>query len=107
FKAEYCFDYGMHQWLARADHTFAPLQLERLFLGRHKFSHFRIWFRDQLSDYVRQILLDGRSATRPYLNPKFVEEMVSKHMKGNRNYTKEINKILTAELIHRLLLEER
>ncbi|NIV14814.1 MAG: hypothetical protein GWN62_27155 [Aliifodinibius sp.] len=105
FKAEYYFDYGMPQWLARLDHTFAPLHLERLLLGRHKFYHFRVWFRDQLSDYVREMLLDGQTANRPYWNKGFLEEMVSAHLKGSRNYTIEINKILTAELIHRLLIE--
>src|SRR5438067_2443059 len=45
FKAEYAYDYRMPQWLARLDHTFAPLHLEKLFIGRHKFHHFRIWYR--------------------------------------------------------------
>ena len=49
FKAEYAYDYGMPQWLARLDHIFAPLQLEKLFLGRHKVAHFRVWYRDELS----------------------------------------------------------
>src|SRR5262249_31996834 len=44
-KAEYAYDYGMPQWLARIDHIVAPLHLERLFLGRHKFYHFRVWYR--------------------------------------------------------------
>src|SRR5207245_2449414 len=40
FKAEYAYDYGMPQWLARVDHLLAPFHLERLFLGRHKPLHF-------------------------------------------------------------------
>src|SRR5206468_5989917 len=46
-KAEYAYDYGMPQWMARIDHLLLPLRLERLFLGRHKFSHFRVWYRDR------------------------------------------------------------
>jgi len=61
FKAEYAYDVGMPRWMARIDHMFAPLHLERMWLGRHKPFHFRVWYRDQLRDYVRQILLDERA----------------------------------------------
>jgi asparagine synthase (glutamine-hydrolysing) len=105
FKAEYAYNYGMPQWLARVDHTFAPLHLERLFLGRHKFHHFRIWYRDELSDYVRDILLDRSTLSRSYLNKGFIEKMVHNHTKGYNNYTTEITKIMTIELIQRLLIE--
>lgn len=106
FRAEYYYNYGMPQWLARLDHAFAPFHLERLFLGRHKFHHFRIWFRDELSDYVRRVLLDERTTTRPYLNKGFLEEMVRGHTGGYRNFTTEITQVLTAELTHRLLIEQ-
>ncbi len=54
FRAEYAYDYGMPQWLAKSDHVFARVHLERLFLGRHKFHHFRVWYRDELSEYVKK-----------------------------------------------------
>ena len=60
FKAEYAYDYGMPQRLSRLDHSVSALHLERIFLGRHKTSHFRVWYRDQLSSYVREILLDRK-----------------------------------------------
>ena len=105
FKAEYAYDYGMPQWLARIDHLFARLHLERLFLGRHKLFHFRIWYRDTLSQYVRQMLLDPETLSRPYLQRKGVEKVVEGHIKGNRNYTTEIHKLLTLELLHRLFVD--
>jgi asparagine synthase (glutamine-hydrolysing) len=107
FKAEYAYNYGMPQWLAMLDHVVAPLHFERLFLGRHKFHHFRMWFRDQLSDYVRSVLLDSQSLNRSHLNRRFVEHMVHSHTKGTRNYTTEITQLLTVELTHRLLLDGR
>jgi len=107
FKAEYAYDYGMPQWVARVDHLFSPFHLERLFLGRHKFCHFRVWYRDALSDYVREMLLDSRTLSRPYLQPKGLERMVQGHIKGDRNYTAEIHKVLTLELLHRLFLDPR
>lgn len=105
FKAEYAYDYGMPQWLARIDHLFAPFHLERLFLARHKFAHFRIWYRDALSKYVRDMLLDPRTLSRPYLERNTVETIVQRHLRGDRNYTTEIHKTLTLELIHRLFLD--
>ena len=48
FKAEYAYDHGMPQWMARIDHLLSPFHPERLFLGRHKFYHFRVWYRDFL-----------------------------------------------------------
>jgi asparagine synthase (glutamine-hydrolysing) len=105
FKAEYAYDYGMPQWVARLDHLLSPLRLERLFLGRHKFYHFRVWYRDSLSKYIREVLLDPRTLSRPYLERKALENMVRGHLKGNRNYTSEIHKVLTLELIHRLFVD--
>jgi asparagine synthase (glutamine-hydrolysing) len=107
FKAEYAYDMGMPQWIAQVDHMFAPFHLERIWLGRHKVFHFRVWYRDQLANYVREMLLDSRSLARPYVNPEAVRTIVSGHLKGNRNYTTEIHRLLTLELVHRVLLEAR
>jgi len=107
FKAEYAYGDGMPQWVARIDHLFSPFHFERLFLGRHKFSHFRIWYRDTLSEYVREMLLDPRTLSRPYLVPSVLETMVQGHLKGDRNYTTEIHQVLTLELLHRLFLDAR
>jgi asparagine synthase (glutamine-hydrolysing) len=105
FKAEYAYDYGMPQWLARLDHVFSPFHLERFFLGRHKFCHFRMWYRNSLSNYVQEMLLDRRSLSRPYIEPKAIQTMVRRHLKGDRNYTTEIHTVLTLELFHRLFLD--
>ena len=106
FKAEYAYDYGMPQWVARIDHLFSSLHLERCFLGRHKFYHFRVWYRDALSKYVREMLLDPRTLSRPFLHRGTLEAIVQGHLKGDRNYTSEIHKVLTLELIHRQFLDQ-
>lgn len=101
FKAEYAYDYGMPQSVAHADHMLSALHLERLFLGRHKFLHYRLWYRDALADYVRAILLDPRSLSRPYIERETLEKLVAGHLKGDRNYTTSIHKLLSLELLHR------
>jgi len=107
FKAEYAYDYGMPQWASRIDHFFSALRLERIFLGRHKFSHFRVWYRDQLSQYVRSMLLDSRTLSRPYLQRNAVEKIVGGHLHSGLNYTTAIHKLLTLELIQRSFIDAR
>ena len=105
FKAEYAYDMGMPQWVAKVDHSVSFLKLERLFLGRHKVFHFRTWYRDALAGYVREMLLDPLSLSRPYIERSGLETIINGHLKGNRNYTNEIHKVLTLEMIHRLFLD--
>ena len=105
FKAEYAYDYGMPQWASRFDSFLSPLHVERLFLGRHKVSHFRVWYRDALAEYVREILLDRRTLTRPYLEPHAVGAIVEGHTRRGLNYTTAIHKLLTLELIERLFFD--
>ena len=97
----------MPQPVARIDHLLSGLQLERLFLGRHKLLHFRVWYRDALAAYVREMLLDRRTLSRPYLEPKRVEAVVNGHLKNGLNYTTEIHKLLSLELLHRLFLDSQ
>jgi asparagine synthase (glutamine-hydrolysing) len=107
FKADYAYNHGMPQWMARIDHLLAPLHLERLFLGRHKYYHFRVWYRDPLAGYLREILLDSRTLSRPYWQRNNLEAMLQHHIKGDRNYTNEIHRVLSLELAHRLFLDPR
>jgi len=104
-KAENAFDGNMPQWLARVDHATSFLGLERWFVGRNRFYHFRIWYRDQLAECVREVLLDPRSRQRSYLEPGSLETIVDRHTRGTHNYTFEIQKLLSIELFQRLLLE--
>ena len=105
FKMEWYYNDGMPHWVSKLDAMLSPLHPERLILGHHKYLHYRLWFRSELSNYLREILLDRRMESRPYFNKKFVRFMVDSHIRGDRNYTNEINKALTAELVHRVLVD--
>ena len=106
-KTEYAFDYGMPQWFAPINHALRFSRIENLFLGRHKSAYFRIWYRDVLASHVREILLDSRTLTRPYLNSNALTSIVEGHLSGKRNYTREIHKLLTLELLHRLFFDAK
>ena len=96
---------GMPQWVARVDRALSAFQVERLFLGRHKILHFRIWYRDALANYVRELLLDRPSLSRPYIERQELEALVAGHVNGDRNYTNEIHKLMTLEILQRLFID--
>lgn len=104
-KAEYAYDYGMPQWMTKVDRRLSMFHFERLFLGRHKFYHFRYWYRHVLSAYVQEILLDPRTLSRPFFQRKALESMVRDHVRGERNCTLGIHKALSLELMHRLFVD--
>ena len=92
-KAEYAYDYGMPPWLARADRALKPLHLEKLFLGRHKFYHFRVWYRDQLSHALRdQFYTFAQPSCYVDGAP---QRMIREHTSGGFNHTLELHKLLT------------
>jgi asparagine synthase (glutamine-hydrolysing) len=103
-KAEYAYDYGMPDWLARVDRVLSPLHLERLFLGRQKFCHFRTWYRNSLAPQIKDVLLDPVSRTRPHLTRGGLEAMIERHVAGLENHTTAIHKLLSLEFVHRTLL---
>jgi asparagine synthase (glutamine-hydrolysing) len=105
FKAEYFYGDAMPHWLARCDNAVRLLHPDRLFLGRHKIERYRMWFRDELSAYLKDIFLDTKTLNRPYLNKGYVHKIINEHIHGTGNYTHEINRILTMELIQRTLIE--
>ena len=97
---------GMPQWMAGLDHVLSRFHVERLFLGRHKIAHFRIWYRDVLAGYLQEMLLDSRSLSRPYIERKGLEAVLNGHLKGVRNYTNELHKLLALEIVHRQFLDK-
>ena len=104
FKTEYYFDYGMPQWLSRVNRMLSPLQMERNILGRHKFHHFRVFYRDELSGFVQDALLSPGARSGKYVPKKRAREIVEAHTSGSANYTWELHKLLTLEMIERTLL---
>jgi len=105
YKVEYAYDYGMPSWLTKIDKSMKRLHIQKLFLGRQKYYHFRTWYKSELSSYVKEILLSSRSLGRPYLNKSYIVNIIKDHMEGRSNYTREIHFLLTCELLQRYLIE--
>ena len=102
-RAEYVWDYGMPRWLAPIEQRLRGLHPERLFLGRHKFCHFRLWYREPLAPVVRD-LLDGFEA--PGFAPGATARVVDEHLSGRVNRTREIHQLLSLRLIEREILQK-
>lgn len=107
FKIDYTYLYAMPHWLTQLDTWFMNLNGGRQFLGLQKFEYYRIWYRRELARYVKEILLDSRTMSRPYFDRKVLERMVQAHTKGSHNYSNELTKAISLELIQRLLIEAR
>lgn len=105
FQMEYYFGYGMPHWLARLNECVDFLKLDAFFLDRNKYYSYRRWFRHELADYLRDVLLDGRTFTRPCIDKKAVTDMVRSHTSGKGNYTNPICRLLSLELTYRSLLD--
>jgi asparagine synthase (glutamine-hydrolysing) len=105
FKADYCYKSGMPQWLEQVHYLMRPLTPEKLVMGLHRFHYYRVWYRNELASYVCDIVLDPATRSRPYFNPLFLEHMVARHIKGDRNYTDQIERVVSLELIQRLLVQ--
>ncbi|HUY95273.1 MAG TPA: asparagine synthase-related protein [Terracidiphilus sp.] len=104
-RAEFAFEHGDPRWLTWIDRRLLGRQLEKHFVGLHKFTHFSRWYRQELAGTVREILLDRRTLTRPFLNPRAVELVVEEHLKGVANHTPTIHLLLTLEYFHRLFVD--
>lgn len=105
FKADYTYLFAMPHWLTRLDTLVMSLNGERQLFGSQKFDYYRIWFRRELAAYVKDILLDRQTLSRPYFNRTALEKMINAHVKGTHNYMTEINRALSLEWTHRLLID--
>lgn len=104
FKAEYAYDSGMPSALARIDRLLRSARPERLFLGRHKFYHFRVWYRDRFSAWLRSRLLDALDKSDPHFRVDAVARALDDHLAGRANHTAELHALLSVVLARECLL---
>jgi asparagine synthase (glutamine-hydrolysing) len=96
----------MSDYIYKINNLLTDLNIEKLFFGLVYFRRFNQWIRVQLSGYLKELLLNERTYNRAYWNKDYIEHVVINHIKGNRNYTREIRKIVQLEMIHRVLIED-
>jgi asparagine synthase (glutamine-hydrolysing) len=104
FKLDYLHNEGMPDWLLPWDSLLQGINSRVRIFGHHKFLHYRRWFRSELADYVKSVLIDA-PIKAPFWNRRFLGEMAGDHINGRKNYVSEINAVLTLAATERGLLQ--
>jgi len=89
----------------RADPLMKFTRLEKLFLGACHLGAYRRWIKAELMDFIKKVLLEEQTLSRSYLNADFVKKLTSDHFHNRANYVREIGKIISLELWHRLFID--
>jgi asparagine synthase (glutamine-hydrolysing) len=105
-KLEYYYSYGMPQWLSVLDSKMKVFSLENIVLERHKYYNLRSLLRDELAQYVRDILLDVRTLRRPIYKKESVVDLVNGHLTGGKNFTEQLCLLISIEQMYRLFEDE-
>ncbi|MDD5449050.1 MAG: asparagine synthase (glutamine-hydrolyzing) [Candidatus Omnitrophica bacterium] len=64
------------------------------------------WFRGELKDYARDILLSGKSIDRGYFKDVSVRQLLDAHASGRANHGARIWSLLNLELWHRIFIDK-
>jgi len=106
FKLDYLNNEGLPHWLSPFDPLLRRFSSRAKILGLHKHLHYRSWFQQELSGYIRDVLTDARTQRSPLWNSDFLKSLATEHTRGRKNYVLEINAVLTLEAIERLLFRQ-
>jgi asparagine synthase (glutamine-hydrolysing) len=102
FKLDYVYTETLPPPLTRFDQAIGHLHNVSL-LGLHKYLPYRVWFRQELGDYVTGVLTDPSTSRLPYWNDGFLTTIAQRHVAGRRNFGREINAVVTLAAVDRLL----
>ncbi len=104
FKLDYHSNAGLPRKLGVLDPIYKPIVTALGIAGLHKFLKYSTWFQQDLAPYVR----DGveRARTGKFFDSNFLAQIADSHISGKKNYSAELNSILTLETIERKLLRE-
>jgi len=105
FKGEYLASHGIPHWVSAPTMLSPWLFPESLLIGRHKFQHFHRWLQKELKESTCKFLdIDNRTKLESYINLKSVKKILADHQNGKRNFSDEIDKLMTIVLADRQLL---
>lgn len=106
FKLDYYNNEGFPRALAPLEPALRGAGLRLGLLGLHKFLHYRSWFQKEFAAYVRDRASAAQKRLDDVFDPDFLETMAGEHIEKKRNYSLEINAVLTLEAVERLLFRE-
>jgi asparagine synthase (glutamine-hydrolysing) len=65
------------------------------------------WFRHELKDMTRDVLLDSRARGRGYFDPKVVRRLIDEHVSSVHNWHDQLWNLLMLEMWHRTFIDRR
>lgn len=105
FKLDYWDKEGLPAKLSSFDSMRGVLNAMGL-LGLHKFLPYRLWFRNELHEYVQDVFHSTNVKQQPWWNAEFLPKVLANHASGRENYLNEINAVLTLDAIERRLIND-
>ena len=64
------------------------------------------WFKGQLQQYVKDMLLSSKFESRQIFNPSTIQFMIDSHVSETHNYTRELRALLNLELWFQTFLDD-
>lgn len=64
------------------------------------------WFRHELQDYVRDVLLSPQALRRGYFREEAIRRLLDEHQSGRRDHGHRLWALLTFEMWHRVFIEQ-
>ncbi|MFN0129756.1 MAG: hypothetical protein ACKV19_24080 [Verrucomicrobiales bacterium] len=104
FKLEYYYLHPTPHWFTRIDRRLPWLGFERVLAGKQKLERYRLWSQGMLAPAIQGMLLDPGALYGDVFDRQAVEKIVRRHMAGTHNYMRQINKVLTYELLLQTLI---
>jgi asparagine synthase (glutamine-hydrolysing) len=105
FKIDYYNSDGLPRLLSPLESVFRRVSSGLGILELHKYLPYCHWFRRELAAHVREILADAQTRRMPFWSSDFLENMADDHIRGRKNYVREINAVLTLQAVERLLFQ--
>jgi asparagine synthase (glutamine-hydrolysing) len=64
------------------------------------------WFKGELADFMKGILLSDRFLSRGIFSPDKVQELISNHIAGKKNHTRILRAMIAVELWYRIFIDQ-
>ena len=64
------------------------------------------WFRGELANFCRDVLLDGRLEARGIIKTENLAHMLQEHLEGVSNYTRQLRAVVSLEIWFRLFVDQ-
>jgi asparagine synthase (glutamine-hydrolysing) len=106
FKFDYHYNHGLPAKLSLLEPVFRRVAAALQKFGSHRYLRYHNWFRKELASYIKETLTDAQTLQGPFWDGDVLKRVAEEHISGRKNYSEEINAVLTLESIERQLFRD-